>query len=918
MTGSGAAWPPAPLPGRDGECAVIDHLLADAAAGVSGALVVRGEAGIGKSALLGYAAQKAAREFLVLRVGGVEAESDLAFAGLHALLRPVFGHLGELPDTQSRALAGALGLAPSSAPDRLLISAAVIGLLAAAADRQPVLCMVDDAQWVDRPSAGALVFTARRLQAERLAMLFGAREGEARQFEAAGVAEICLAGLDRRSADTVLAARARDAAATVRERLLAEADGNPLALLELPAALSQAQLQGRDALPDAMPLTPRLEEVFRQRAALLPQATQTAVLIAAADTSADVPAVLRAAAKLDLPADALDAAEEAGLIRVGGMTIGFRHPLVRSALYQGATLSQRHRVHAALAAALTGDEQADRRVWHQALATVAGDEEVAAALEASARRAQLRAGHASAATAFLRAAELSTDEHRRAARIVAAAAAAWDAGQPGRAREAIARAQSLAAGELRARLLRLQGVIEARTGSLRDACSRLTEGASATGDRSLKLEMLLEASEAAALSGDFAMATQIAAIAAAVPQLSDRDRLIGTLLDGFGKELAGEHAQAQSVLAGALKLADSLGDPRALLWAANAAAIAGGEGSGLPYANRAVAAARHQGLLSLLPDTLDMQSVELFASGSIDLAYAAAEEGYRLSVDVGYGHGWHLTNMAVAEAVWGREQDARRHAEEALAISRRNGSQFMASYAMNALGFLELSMGRPEQAADRYLPLTDPGHPDHIPSGWLPALTDAVEAAARAGRGAEAAKRLELVHDWVAKAPTAARQALLARCQALLAERDPDQAFSDAIARGVALPPFQRARTELLFGEWLRREKRRTSARTHLRAALELFQQLGAIPWAERAEAELRATGETARKRDQSAPDQLTPQETQIAGLVAEGLTNREIAAQLYLSPRTVDYHLRKVFTKLGIASRTDLIRQFLPRREPV
>jgi predicted ATPase len=391
------------LLGREDECAAVDRLLDDARAGVGGSLVVRGEPGIGKSALLDYARRRAA-PMEVLSATGVEAESGLAFAGLHELLRPVLGSLGELPDIQSQALAGALGLAAATHADRLLISAAVLGLLAAAADDRPTLCVVDDAQWVDRPSAEALVFAARRLRAERLAIVFGAREGEVARFEAAGVAELMLTGLAAEPAAAVLAGPARQAPPGVRERLLAEAAGNPLALIELAGGLSQEQLAGLVPLPEAMPLTPRLEGVFRQRIGQLPATAQEALLLAAADNTGDAPAVLRAAASLQLPVDALDLAQQAGLIRVTGATIIFRHPLVRSALYQAATLSQRQRVHAALAGALAGEENTDRRVWHQAMATLTGDEEVAAALEASARRAQLRAGHASAATAFLLAA----------------------------------------------------------------------------------------------------------------------------------------------------------------------------------------------------------------------------------------------------------------------------------------------------------------------------------------------------------------------------------------------------------------------------------------------------------------------------------------------------------------------------------
>jgi DNA-binding CsgD family transcriptional regulator len=914
MSGPGFLPQAGRLLGRDRECAAIDALLEGARADAAGALVVRGEAGIGKSALLDYARQHAP-PMIVLSASGVEAESDLAFAGLHELLRPVLSYLDDLPGTQAQALAGALGLAPSSQPDRLLISAAVLGLLAAAAEAHPVLCVVDDAQWIDRPSADAMVFTARRLRAERLVILFGAREGEASRFEAADLAEITLTGLDRRSAAAILAGSAQDAAPLVRDRLLAEAAGNPLALLELAVGLPADQLDGRVPLPDAIPLTPRLEGAFRRRTGQLPAAAQTALLIAAADNTGNAVTVLRAAAGLGLPADALDPAQAAALIQVTGARIAFRHPLVRSSLYQAATLSQRQRVHAALAAALTGEEDTDRRVWHQALATLTGDEEVAAALETSARRAQLRAGHASAATAFLRAAELSTDEARRVRRIAAAAHATWDAGQPGRSREIIEQVLPLATGPTRAQLLHLIGVIQARAGSLQEACTRLLQGAEASTDPPLKLEMLMEAAEAASFSGDPDRAIELAARAAPIPATSERDKLIVALLRGFTKALAGDYEQSQALLNEALELADALDEPNALVWASYAASDSRRPGAGLTYASRAVDLARRQGLLGQLPRALARQAAEFLTMSQFDSAYAAAQEGYRLSLEVGYGHGFHLANMAAVEAVWGREQDARRHAEQALTLGQ--GNAYLATIAEEALGFTDLSLGRTAQAADRLLALTAPGRPD---VNWLIALQampDAVEAGIRAGRPEEAAQRLETIRAVVAAAPTQARQALLARCEGLLGERDADEAFREAIGYAPALPPLQRARTDLLYGEWLRRERRRAEARVHLHAALAVFRGLGAVPWAERAEAELRATGETVRKRDPSAVEQLTPQELQIAGLVSQGLTNRDIAAQLYLSPRTIDYHLRKVFTKLGITSRAELIRDGLQYDSP-
>ncbi|MBV9049058.1 MAG: AAA family ATPase, partial [Solirubrobacterales bacterium] len=534
-----------PLAGRERERGGIERLLAKAVAGESGTLVVRGEAGIGKTALLEYAAEGAG-EMVVLRAAAVEAESDLAFAGLYGLLRPILRFLPELPGRQAEALQGALGLGPSTGTERLLVGAALLSLLATAAEDCPVLCLVDDAQWLDPPSADALVFAARRLRAERVAILFGAREGEQRRFEGTALPELVLTGLDDASAAALLAHGAANAVPAVRARLLAEAQGNPLALLELPLALSDAQLAGRAPISEAaLPLTPRLESLFRRRIERLPEATQMALLVAAADNAGDLPMVIRAAACMRLPSEALDAAEQEDLIRTDGGAIGFRHPLVRSAVYDRATVSQRQRVHAALASALSGEEHTDRRVWHQAMATVDGDEEVAAALEASARRAQLRAGHASAATAFQRAAELTVDESRRAPRLASAAQAAWDAGQPDRALELIGRALPSADQRLRARLLSLRGVIESRCGNMRDAVTTLLEGADISPDPSLTLEMLHEAAEAATDTGDLPAAIEINTRAATLPAPTDRARFSQIAMAGFAQLFSGEDQGAR-------------------------------------------------------------------------------------------------------------------------------------------------------------------------------------------------------------------------------------------------------------------------------------------------------------------------------------------------------------------------------------
>ena len=419
---------------------MIDGLLEAAARGDSGSLVLRGEAGIGKSALLGYAAERAAgmTGIRVLRVTGMEDESDLAFSGLHGLLWPVVGRLHELPAPQREALAAALGVGPPEGSERFLISAGVLSLLAAAAEERAVLCLIDDAQWLDVPSADALMFTARRLAAEGVVLLFAVRDDDGGRLETPGE-EIVLDPLDREQAVALLEYAGREVASSVRERLLGEAAGNPLALLELPSGLSDEQLAGHTGLPEAIPLTARLQAVFQRRVEGLPADTRAVLLLAAADGSGELQVLFQAAGELGLSGDALDPAEQEGLVVIVGERLSFRHPLVRSAVYESATFNDRRRAHAVLAAACSAETQTDRRVWHQAIATLTADEEIAAALETSADRSRARGGHASASTAYERAAQLSTTESARARRLTAAAGSAFIAGQIERATSLIDR-----------------------------------------------------------------------------------------------------------------------------------------------------------------------------------------------------------------------------------------------------------------------------------------------------------------------------------------------------------------------------------------------------------------------------------------------------------------------------------------------
>jgi len=904
------------LVGRDRECARIDELLAGALAGESGSLVVRGEPGIGKTALLEYAAERAVGMEL-LTTAGVEAEADLAFAGLYGLLRPILGRLSELPEMQAEALAGALGLAPSSGSDRFLASAAVLGLLAEAAEELPLLCLVEDAHWLDTPSAEALVFAARRLRAERVAIFFAVREGEGRAFEGRSLPEVLLTGLDDEDARALFSGSSDEIASSVRERVLDEAAGNPLALLELPAGLSEEQRAGLEALPDSIPLTARVQAAFAARVERLPAAAQTMLLIAAADGTGDVATAVSAGAELGVTAEALEPAEASGVVRADGGRIAFRHPLVRAAVLDAATLAQRQRTHAALASVLHGEEHADRRVWHHALATLTADENVAAALEAAARRSQLRGGQASAATAFERAAELSDAEPSRSRRLGEAAEAAWAAGQPERARGLVTRSLPHADGSQRVRLLYLSGLIEARSGWLPDALAPLLEAIEASEDASLSLEMLRDAYEFASYAEAHDQLAELTRRAAEIEPVTETDRFIAAALMAWGSELSDDYERGALLAAEAIERAKPLDDPHCLIWAAITADREGSWGDGLPHANRAVALARERGLVSVLPYALAAQSTQLIGRSRFDLAYSAAEEGRRLALDLEqqWTASWNLAELAEVEALRGQEDEARAHADVLQQLVTASGASLNSILGERVLGLLDLTLGRPAEALEHLRRSAAAPAGVFMTPYRVFQPPDMVEAAVRARQLDEAADLLARFREWVEQFPTPARLSLLARCQGLVAESAAEPHFVRSIELAEALSPYERARNELLYGEWLRRERRRLDARPHLRAALELFQRLAVSPWEERARAELRASGETARRRDPSTRYQLTPQELQIAHLVSEGMTNREIGAQLFLSTRTIDYHLRKVFTKLEIASRADLARIDLGER---
>ncbi|MGZ4233033.1 MAG: AAA family ATPase [Solirubrobacteraceae bacterium] len=894
------------LVGRSGECAVIDRLLDAAVNGQSGALVIHGEAGVGKTALLEYARSRATR-MVTLAVAGVEAESELDFAGLHALLRPILGVLTQVPEPQRVAVAGALGLGPPSGSDRFMVSAGVLSVLSAAAEAQPVLCLIDDAQWLDVPSADALVFAARRLDTDALVILFAARDGEQRRFDAPGVEDLVLDGIDEESAHRLLDRAGHEIALSVRERLLAEAAGNPLALIELPGGLATEQLAGRAMLPEAIPLSARLQATFAQRIERLPMPTRAALLLAAAEEASELAIVLRAASALEVPVDALDRAEQADLIKVEAGCIVFRHPLVRSAVYETATSGEVRRAHAALADAYGGDRYADRRLWHRAQATLRPDEAIATDLARSAERSRRRGGYASAATAFERAARLSETDASRGRHLADAGAAAWEAGQVDRARGLVADALLLADRAARAQLLYLSGVIEGRCGRLSDAVAILEQGIAGSDDTSLTLMMLREACDMAMYAGDHERAAALAARANSVPAETRMDRFTAATLSALAAAQMGDHAQAAALSTDAIEIAEQLNNPACLIWAALTVGRELIWGAGLTHATRAVRVARERSLSSILPYALQVQAAQLIGQSQFDLAYSTAEEGHRLALDFGqpWAASWNLADLVIVDALRGDEERALAHIDCVRTLVAKSGASFVSSHIGRALGLLNLALGRPAEALEQLLvPLAT-----RLQSSPLVVLSvpDAIEAAVRCKRLADVADHFDRFRSWARRFPNRARLALLARCEAQVDDAAADEHYIRALELAGSLSPFDRARTQLLYGEWLRRERRRLDARPHLRAALATFEHLAVPPWEARARSELRASGETARKRDPSTRDQLTPQELHIAGLAAGGLTNPEIAARLFLSPRTIDYHVRKILAKLEIASRAEL-----------
>jgi DNA-binding CsgD family transcriptional regulator len=900
----------AQLRGRDGECAALDQLVEDVRRAEGRALVLRGEAGIGKTALLEHLVASAS-ELDVVRAVGVESEMELAFASLHQLCAPMLDRLGRLPGPQRQALEIVFGLSAGAAPDRFVVGLAVLSLLSEAAEERPLLWVVDDAQWLDHASALTLAFVARRLLAEPVGIVFAAREPGP---ELQHVPELEVGGLGDHDARALLDSTVQfvlDQA--VRDRIIAETRGNPLALLELPRGLSAAELAGGFGALSVLPLSGRIEESYVRRLEALPEDVRLLLLVAAAEPIGDPLLLANASERLGIEVSAIEAAT-GGLLALEER-VTFRHPLVRSAVYRSASDSDRRAVHLALAEATDRTADPDRLAWHLAAAAAGPDEDVALELEHSAGRAQARGGLAAAAAFLQRAVALTGDSTRRVDRALAAAHASLGAGTFDVARGLLAAAELGPLDELqRARLdlLRAEAAYSESRGSA--APSLLLRAAKALEplDPQLAHETYLDAWSSALFAGRLASSTglhEVSREAQAAPWPAEHQRPSGLLLQGFSLAFTEGRSAAAPVLGqAATGFAGSDVSVEELLrwgWLATAAAVMVWDyDTCLAVATRGVQLAREAGALTVLAVSVNVMTQAVVLGGEFERAALLVAEADGVIDATGtlvapYG-------ALVLAGLRGREEEASDLIDGVIAEYTAGGQGTAVQYALWARSVLLNGLGRYQEAMVAALAASD-DTPELFVSVW--AELELLEAATRSEKPELARAAHERIAGATAVAPTDWGLGLEARSRALLSEgTTAERLYREGIERlgRTRLRP-ELARTHLLYGEWLRREGRRKDARAELRTAHRMFNEIGMEAFAERAGHELHATGETVRKRRAETRDDLTAQERQIAQLARDGLSNPEIGARLFLSPRTVEWHLRKVFAKLAISSRREL-----------
>jgi DNA-binding CsgD family transcriptional regulator len=908
------------LLGRASESAVLDWLLEDARRGESGVLVIRGEAGAGKTALLRYAAEQASN-FRVAQIAGVESEIELAYAGLHQLCTPMFDRLDGLPEPQQLALRVVLGLCPGDPPDRFLVALAALGLMSAVPEERPLLCVVDDFQWVDDASARVLEFVARRLLAEPVALVFGVREpsGEPRLTR---LPELVLPGLDDADArallERVIPGRIDE---RVRDRIVAETRGNPLALLELPRGMSAAELAGGFAVPVATELSGSIEDGFRRRLDALPTDTRRLLQLAAGDPVAEPLLVWRAAERLGIEPEAATPAVDAGLFEIGAHVL-FRHPLMRSAAYRSASPPERYALHAALAEATDAEIHPDRRAWHRAQAATGPDEEVARELERSAARAQARGGVAAAAAFLESAATLTPGPVDRVRRLLAAARAKRDAGALAVTLQLLSAAEAGPMSALQAaEVEHLRGQVAFDQRRVGDAVRLLASAAKRFEplDVDLARTTHLEALGAAIWAGDHdrpGALVEAAEAARAAPPAPDPPGAADVVLDALAVRLTEGYAAAAPALEQALEVVLALeapaGDLGRWLW------LTGARATGLiaidlwdtdswhELASRQVRVARESGALVQLQFALEFFARGQLASGELTGVAVILEEARVLAQATGKpAVGYAYEEMLLA--AWrGQETLAPELIERTAQAATRHGLGRMVDVATYTKAILYNGVGRYEAARDAARVAFE--HRDHVGHGpWV--VAELAEAASRTGDRALVEAALEWLTERTQVTRTDWLLGIEARVRALLSEADAaERAYRESIARlGRTRLRAELARSHLLYGEWLRREGRRVEAREHLRTAHDTFDAIGADGFAERTRHELLATGETVRKRRDDTRDDLTSQEEHIARLAVAGRTNAEIGSELFISPRTVEWHLTRVYMKLGISSRKAL-----------
>ncbi len=911
-----------PLLGRRAERAAIEQVLARAKTGQSGVLVIRGEAGIGKTALLEYARDTATTTgFRAEYAAGVESETQFAFAGLHQLCAPLLDRAGALPDPQQTALGVAFGMQGGAAPDRFLVGLATLNLLAEVAEEGPLLCLVEDAQWLDEVSAQVLAFVARRLVAERIVLVFALRDPTDRDIRPfVGLPELRLDGLGQTDARTLLAgAVGTPLDDMVRDLIVAEARGNPLALLELPRSALPAHLAGGFELPDVANVPRRVEESFQQRSGDLPADTQLLLLVAAADPTGDVALLWQAAAHLGIARETVAPAETAGLVEID-TRVRFRHPLVRSAIYAAATPPEQRRAHSVLAAVTDPGLDPDRRAWHRAQAVLGTDEEAAAELEHTAGRARGRGGLAAAAAFMEQAAMLTPEPTRRATRALKAAHARYDAGAPEAAMAllAVAEAGSLdALQRTRLELLRAQIAFHLTRGS--EAAGMLLDAARTLAplDAALARETYLHALEAAFHAGHLARGRGLLETAEAArnaPPSPTPPRPVDLLLDGLVARFTQGYEESVPTLKRALEAIRSDDgadheDGRWLWMAAMVAVMLWDDESLYLVASRAVRRCREAGALATLPAALNAMAVVLVFAGEFSRAAEMIAEEDAIARATGAPQ---RPNARFVLAAWrGRQPEALRLHATVLEDATRRGEGTAIGSSQVSLAYLHNGLGNFDDALAAAAHVYES---DELSYSSV-ALPELIEAAVRAGQPERAAVALERLTSRANASGTPQALGLAARSRAMtITGPDAEEHYQAAIEwlSNCRLATYL-ARTHLVYGEWLRREGRRQDARVQLRTAHGLLSAMGAEAYAARAARELRATGEKPRKRTAQPTDALTAQELHIARLVATGATNREVGAQLFLSPRTIEAHLRSIFRKLDIASRRQIKDLQLP-----